>query len=103
AIAHLTVAVELRRPAGATPRLGDNLCALAQAFLRAGDLPAAHRAAVEMLALYDAHPTLPPQPTEWLWTAAQVERVRRRPTAADALLYRARTVMHERAAAIDDA
>jgi len=103
AIAHLTVAVELRRPAGATPRLGDNLCALAQALLRAGDLPAARRAADEMLALYDLHPSLPPQPTEWLWTAAQVERARRRPTAADALLYRARAVMHERAAAIDDA
>ena len=41
AVVHLRAAVELRRPAGATPRLGDNLCALARALLRAGDLAGA--------------------------------------------------------------
>ena len=103
AIAHLLPAVELRRPAGATPRLGDNLCALAHALLRAGDADAAGRAADELLALYDANPKLAPQPTEWLWTAAQVALASDRADAARKLLRQAHSVMHARAAVIDDA
>ncbi len=61
-------AVELRRPAGATPRLGDNLCALAAALLRAGDRERRAARGDELLALYDANPALPPQPAEWLLT-----------------------------------
>lgn len=103
AIGHLVTAVELRRPAGATPRLGDNLCALALAYARAGDRAAAARAAEELLALYDSNPKLAPQPTEWLWTAAQVELARGRPSAARKLLRQAESVMRARATAIDDA
>ncbi|HEY0382892.1 MAG TPA: AAA family ATPase [Candidatus Elarobacter sp.] len=102
AIAHLARAVELRRPAGATPRLGDNLCALALASLHAGDADGARRAADELLALYDANPKLAPQPTEWLWTAAQVELARGGADAAHKLLRQAYSVMHARAAVIDD-
>ncbi|MDB5072149.1 MAG: hypothetical protein JWM87_3260, partial [Candidatus Eremiobacteraeota bacterium] len=102
AIAHLTAAVELRRPAGATPRLGDNLCALALAHVRAGDLESAAHAARELLALYDANPRLAPQPSEWLWTAAQVELACGRADAARMLLRQAGSVMRARAAAIDD-
>ncbi|HEV2741046.1 MAG TPA: AAA family ATPase [Candidatus Elarobacter sp.] len=103
AIAHLTPAVELRRPAGATPRLGDNLCALALASLCAGDADGARRAADELLALYDANPKLAPQPTEWLWTAAQVALGTERADAARKLLRQAYSVMQARAAVIDDA
>jgi DNA-binding SARP family transcriptional activator/tetratricopeptide (TPR) repeat protein len=103
AVAHLTVAVDLRRPAGATPRLGDNLCALALALLRGGDAGGAQRAADEMLALYDGNPKLPPQPAEWLWTAAQVALARDRAADAEKLLRRAHSVMRARAAAIEDA
>jgi DNA-binding SARP family transcriptional activator len=103
AIAHLRVAVELRRPAGETPRLGDNLCALAAAYLRAGDREGARSTAGELLALYAANPKLAPQPTEWLWTAAQVELACDRSDAARALLRQAHSVMRARAAAIDDA
>ena len=103
ALAHLRAAVELRRPSGATPRLGDNLCALALAHLRAGELDAARAAAGELLALYDANPNLAPQPTEWLFTAAQVERAYGARDAADRLLLQAESVMRARAAAIHDA
>ena len=103
AIAHLTVAVALRRPAGATPRLGDNLCALALAHVRAGERDPAAEAARELLALYDANPKLAPQPSEWLWTAAQVELACGRTDAARKLLLQAGSVMRARAAAIDDA
>jgi DNA-binding SARP family transcriptional activator len=103
AIAHLTRAVELRRPTGATPRLGDNLCALALACMQADDLDAARRAADELLALYDANPKLAPQPTEWLWTAAQVALGDDRTDAARKLLRQAHSVMQARAAVIDDA
>jgi DNA-binding SARP family transcriptional activator/tetratricopeptide (TPR) repeat protein len=102
AIAHLTVAVELRRPAGATPRLGDNLCALALAYARAGERDAATRAARELLDLYDANPKLAPQPSEWLWTAAQVELACGRTVSARKLLRQADSVMRARAAAIGD-
>jgi hypothetical protein len=103
AVAHLARAVELRRPAGATPRLGDNLCALALASVRAGDAEGARRAADELLALYDANPKLAPQPTEWLWTAAQVALASDRADAARKLLRQAHSVMQARAAVIDDA
>ena len=103
AVAHLARAVELRRPAGATPRLGDNLCALALASVRAGDVDGARRAADELLALYDANPKLAPQPTEWLWTAAQVAFASDRADAARKLLRQAHSVMQARAAVIDDA
>jgi DNA-binding SARP family transcriptional activator len=103
AIAHLAPAVELRRPAGATPRLGDNLCALALAALRAGDADGARRAADELLALYDANPKLAPQPTEWLWTAAQVALATDRADAGRKLLRQAYSVMQARAAVIGDA
>ena len=103
ATAHLVRAVELRRPAGATPRLGDNLCALALASVRAGDHDAARRAADELLALYDANPKLAPQPTEWLWAAAQVALASDRADAARKLLRQAHSVMQARAAVIDDA
>jgi DNA-binding SARP family transcriptional activator len=103
AVAHLTVAVDLRRPAGATPRLGDNLCALALAQLRAGDAVGAQRAAAEMLVLYDGNPKLPPQPVEWLWTAVQVARACGRAADAEKLLRQADSVMRARAAAIGDA
>jgi predicted ATPase/DNA-binding SARP family transcriptional activator len=102
ALAHLQAGVELRRPSGATPRLGDNLCALALARLRAGELDAARSAAAEMLALYDANPKLAPQPTEWLLIAAQVERAHGASGAAEALLRQAESVMRARAAAIHD-
>ncbi|MEA2784905.1 MAG: hypothetical protein QOF71_1009, partial [Candidatus Eremiobacteraeota bacterium] len=103
AIAHLARAVELRRPAGATPRLGDNLCALALASARAGDTQGARDAADELLALYDANPKIAPQPTEWLWTAAQVALASDRADAAHKLLRQAHSVMQARAAVIDDA
>ncbi|HWT05027.1 MAG TPA: tetratricopeptide repeat protein, partial [Xanthomonadales bacterium] len=103
ALTHLARAVELRRPAGATPRLGDNLCALALASLRAGDVNGAQRAADELLALYDANPKLAPQPTEWLWTAAQVAHASDRADTALKLLRQAHSVMQARAAVIDDA
>jgi len=103
ATAHLVRAVELRRPAGATPRLGDNLCALALASVRAGDGDAARRAADELLALYDANPKLAPQPTEWLWAAAQVALASHRADAARKLLRQAHSVMQARAAVIGDA
>ena len=103
ALAHLRAGVELRRPSGATPRLGDNLCALAQANLRAGDLTAARAASDELLALYDANPKLAPQPTEWLLVAARVETAHGAHDAAADLLRRAESVMRARAAAIDDA
>lgn len=102
AIAHLEEGVALRRPAGATPRLGDNLRALAFAQLRAGNLEPARRAAAELLELYEANPKLAPQPTEWLWTIAQVERRSERLAAAVDLLRHADSVMRARAAAIDD-
>jgi DNA-binding SARP family transcriptional activator/predicted ATPase len=100
AIEHLERGVALRRPSGSTPRLGDNLCGLARARLAAGDLAAAGVAAGELLALYDDNPKLPAQPTEWLWTIAQVERAR--DGAAGGLIRRAASVMQARAAAIDD-
>lgn len=103
AIAHLVRAVDLRRAAGATPRLGDNLCALALASVRAGDEDGARHAADELLALYDANPKLAPQPTEWLWTAAQVALASDRDDAARKLLRQAHSVMQARAAVIDDA
>lgn len=103
ALAHLVPAVELRRPAGATPRLGDNLCALALAAVRGGEHDAARRAADELLALYDANPRLAPQPTEWLWTAAQVALATDRAGTARKLLRQAYSVMRARAAVIDDA
>ncbi|HEY0615667.1 MAG TPA: AAA family ATPase [Candidatus Elarobacter sp.] len=102
AIAHLEEGVALRRPAGETPRLGENLCALALAHARAGDAEAAARASGELLDLYDANPKLAPQPSEWLWVAAQVERLHERHHAARVLLDRAASVMRARAAAIDD-
>ncbi len=103
AVANLRRGVELRRPAGSTPRLGDNLCALALAYLRSADVGAAETAVSELLALYDENPKLPPQPTEWLWTAAQVERAAGRIDAAGRLIRQAASVMRTRAAAIDDA
>ncbi len=102
AIAHAREAVELRRASGPTPRLGDNLCALALAYARAGDRANAAAACTELLALYESNPKLAPQPTEWLWTAAQVELANGRPDAARALLAHAASVMQARAAAIDD-
>lgn len=102
AVAHLTRAVDLRRRDGATPRLGDNLCALAFAQARAGDLPAACRAADEMLALHEAHPHLAPQPTEWLWTAVHVAHVSGRDDDASRLLGQAADAMAARAAAIGE-
>ena len=103
AIAHLEEGVGLRRPAGMTPRLGDNLCALALAYVRSGDAPAARRTAGELLDLYEANPKLAPQPAEWLWSAAQVELLCERFDAAESLLRRAGSVMRARAAAIPDA
>lgn len=103
ALAHLRAGVDLRRPSGATPRLGENLCALALASLRAGALDGARAAAGEMLALYDANPKLAPQPTEWLLTAAQIERAHGAEETAQNLLRQAVSVMRARAAAIDDA
>ncbi|HEY0394159.1 MAG TPA: AAA family ATPase [Candidatus Elarobacter sp.] len=103
AIAHLEEGVALRRPAGQTPRLGENLCALALAHVRAGDAEAARRAADELLDLYEANPKLAPQPSEWLWAAAQVELLHERFDVAQGLLRRAGSVMRARAAAIDDA
>ncbi len=103
AMAHLVPAVELRRPAGATPRLGDNLCALALTYVGAGNTDGARRAADELLALYDANPKLAPQPTEWLWTAAQVALASDRADAARKLLRQAHSVMQARAAVIVDA
>jgi DNA-binding SARP family transcriptional activator len=103
AIAHLSRAVELRRPAGETPRLGDNLCALAEAYVRAGDRDAARRTAGELMTLYATNPKLAPQPTEWLWAAAQVELACDRSSAARTLLRQANSVMRARATAIDDA
>ena len=103
AIAHLGAAVELRRGAGATPRLGDNLCAFALANARAGAWEPAASAAAELLALYDSNPKLAPQPTEWLWAAAEVELARGRAEEAGKLLRHADSVMRARADAIDDA
>ena len=103
AIAHLGPAVELRRGAGATPRLGDNLCALALANVRAGERDAAASAAAELLALYESNPKLAPQPTEWLWTAAEVELACGRAESAGSLLRHAESVMRARADAIEDA
>ncbi|HTD37374.1 MAG TPA: tetratricopeptide repeat protein, partial [Candidatus Limnocylindrales bacterium] len=102
AIAHLEQAVALRRPAGETPRLGENLCALALAHARAGDAERAREAARELLDLYESNPKLAPQPTEWLWAAAQAESLRGGNDAANALLRRADSVMQARAAAIED-
>ena len=102
-LAHLDAAVELRRPAGATPRLGDNLRALADARLRAGDAGAADRAATELLALYEANPKLAPQPAEWLGAAARVARACGRADDARRLLRQAASVTGARAAAIGDA
>jgi DNA-binding SARP family transcriptional activator len=103
AIAHLGLAVELRRAAGATPRLGDNLCAFALANVRAGDRDAAASSVEELLALYDSNPKLAPQPTEWLWTAAEVELACGHAEQAGKLLRHAESVMRARADAIDDA
>lgn len=72
AIAHLQEGVELRRSDEPSPRLGDNLSALATAHLRAGNTQAAHSVAAELIALYELSPHLAPQPTQWLGTAAQV-------------------------------
>jgi DNA-binding SARP family transcriptional activator len=102
AVAHLEEGVALRRPAGATPRLGDNLCALALAYVRTGDADAARRAADELLDLYEANPKLAPQPAEWLWSAAQVELLCERFEAAQSLLRRAYSVMRARVSAIHD-
>ncbi|MBV8721634.1 MAG: hypothetical protein JO277_05760, partial [Candidatus Eremiobacteraeota bacterium] len=102
ALEHLRRAVELRRPAGPTPRLGDNLCALAAAALAAGAVDEARRAADELLALYRDNPRLAPQPTEWLWTAAQVARAQGRSSAAAQLVRQAQSVMRARASVIDD-
>ena len=103
AIAHLQAGVELRRPSGATPRLGDNLCALALAHLRAGDAAAASAAADELLALYETNPKLAPQPAEWLLTAATVAQARSEDDLAEQLLRQAESVMRARASAIPDA
>jgi DNA-binding SARP family transcriptional activator len=102
AVAHLQAGVELRRPTGATPRLGDNLCALAQAHLRAGDVGAARAAADELLALYETNPKLAPQPAEWLLTAARVVQAHGEHAAAEKLLRQADSVMRARASAISD-
>ncbi|HEV3089147.1 MAG TPA: AAA family ATPase [Candidatus Elarobacter sp.] len=102
AIAHLEAGVELRRPSGATPRLGDNLCALALAHLRSGNVDAARAAADELLALYDANPKLAPQPAEWLLTAACVAEAHGASETAADLLRRADSVMRARASAIPD-
>ena len=48
-------------------------CARSRSRRCAPAIDGARRAADELLALYDANPKLAPQPTEWLWTAAQVE------------------------------
>jgi tetratricopeptide (TPR) repeat protein len=103
AIAHLEEGVALRRPAGQTPRLGDNLCALTLAHVRAGNAEAARHAAGELLDLYEANPKLAPQPSEWLWAAAQAELLHERFDDAQRLVRRADSVMRARAAAIDDA
>ncbi|MBV9440404.1 MAG: tetratricopeptide repeat protein, partial [Candidatus Eremiobacteraeota bacterium] len=103
AIAHLEEGVALRREAGPTPRLGDNLCALTLAYLRSGDPEAAAAPAAELLALYEANPKLAPQPTEWLGAIAHAERRVGREHQANALLRRADSVMRARAAAIGDA
>jgi DNA-binding SARP family transcriptional activator/tetratricopeptide (TPR) repeat protein len=100
AIAHLEEAVTLRRPAGATPRLGDNLCALALAYVRTGKKDGARRAAGELLDLYVVNPKLAPQPTEWLWAAAEVERSWGNADAAERLIRQAESVMRARAAVI---
>ncbi|BDE07768.1 transcriptional activator [Vulcanimicrobium alpinum] len=102
ALAFLHDAVALRRPAGPTPRLGDNLCALARALLRANLVDDAARVAAELRALYDAHLHLPPQPAERLVTIARAERAAGRDGAAETALRRARAAMQARAAAIRD-
>ncbi|HEX3466101.1 MAG TPA: AAA family ATPase, partial [Candidatus Elarobacter sp.] len=102
AVAHLEEAVALRRPAGATARLGDNLCALALAHVRAGDAARADAAANELLALYESNPKLAPQPTEWLWAAAGAAQLGGRHDEAETLLRRADSVMRARAAVIAD-
>ena len=83
--------------------MGDNLCALAEAYVRAGDRDAARRTAGELMTLYATNPKLAPQPTEWLWAAAQVELACDRSSAARTLLRQANSVMRARATAIDDA
>lgn len=102
AIEHLKLGVELRRPSGATPRLGDNLCGLALAYLGAGELTRARAAADEMLELYVANPKLAPQPSEWLWSAVEVYRALSETEEAERLLRQAASVMQARADAVDD-
>jgi len=103
AIEHLRAGIALRRPAGPTPRLGDNLCGLARAQLRSHDLAGAAEAAAELVSLYESNPALAPQPTEWLGTCAAVALACGDDMRADDLHARAVAVMEARAAAIDDA
>lgn len=103
AIAHLKRGVQIRRPAGATPRLGDNLCALALAELRAGEIVCAQATTSELIDLYQSNPRLAPQPAEWLSAAAQVYRACGQGTRADSLLDQASSIIAARTDAIADA
>ena len=102
ALKHLRRGVELRRGAAKTPRLGDNLCALALALLRAGNGSAAARVSAELVALHTAHPHLAPQPTEWLGVAARIAAANGDDGRAVALRAAAAAAFHERLARIDD-
>ncbi|MBV9272165.1 MAG: hypothetical protein JO165_13810, partial [Candidatus Eremiobacteraeota bacterium] len=102
AIRHLRRGVELRRGSEPTPRLGDNLRALADALLAAGQVDEAASVATELSSLYESHPHLAPQPAEWLGCIARACAATGRRRDASIAWQRAAATVMERGARIED-
>jgi predicted ATPase/DNA-binding SARP family transcriptional activator len=103
AIAHMRAGLAIRRTIGQPVEIAGDLCDLAVAYLRGGDLTAAQEAVGEMLALAAANPEQMSYPQYILWVAAQTARATGDTAAATQLLAAAADLVREKAAAIGDA
>ncbi len=102
ALAHMRAGLAIRRRIGQPVEIAGDLCDLALAALRVGDLPAAQAAVDEMLAIAAADPQQMAYLQYILWVAAQTARAAGDPAAAAAHLAAAARTVAEKAAAIDD-
>ncbi len=103
AVEHMQAGIELRRKVGQPAELAVDLCDLAAALLRRGDLAPARHATEEMRALHDAAPDSMMYPQHILWVAAQTALASDDLRRATDLFGRAVATLEAKAAAIPEA
>ncbi len=103
AIEHMQEGLAIRRQIGQPIEIAGDLCDLAVAYLRAGDLSSAQQAVREMREIETAHPGQMAYPQYILWAAAQTGRAAGNQEQASQLLAEAADLVSEKAAAIADA